>query len=287
MATYYLINATRIGTRLIWPGTLIDSAQENTAAIQAAGGRLYASANATVAAAAVVAQRIKQTGGSLDDAQAGMVAAASKADADSTDVATVANATATNVAEARSGHVRITAPATAALTGLVNTADVANGALTIAAQPDVPRKLQIRIVDANSSISAGTLTLSGTGPSGEALPDQVINLAGGTRTITTDRAYATFSGTVAGLAGAATGDTLGIGPASALGLPGQKTPASSSFAVHKASVDNVDEAVGTVDAPAGTIVPTTAPNGTRNFNFWFTYAVTVVQNAHTHTATLS
>lgn len=49
MATYYLINATRIGTRLIWPGTLIDSAQEDTAAIQAAGGRLYASANATVA----------------------------------------------------------------------------------------------------------------------------------------------------------------------------------------------------------------------------------------------
>lgn len=249
MATYYLINATRIGTRL---------------------------------------KRIKQTGGSIDDAQAGMVAAASKADADSTDAATVANATATNVAEARSFCVRYEAPIAADLVTIKAAADVANGAITIAAQPDYPRKLQVRIVDANSSISAGNLTLVGVGPSGEVV-GQVIPLAGGTRTVVTDQAYASIdpSSAVAGLVGAATGDTLGIGPSAALGLPGQKTPGSTTFAVHKANVDNANEAVGTVDATAGTVTPTTAPNGTHTYQFWYTAAVTVAQNAHTHTATLS
>lgn len=277
MSTFYLINTTKVGTRTLWPGSLIDDAQESTSDITAQGGRLITSGNAIVAAAALVAQEIRANGGGLDAAQAVMIAAMSRADAEGTDVATVAN-----YVETRSQHIRITAAPAAALTGIVNTADVANGAATIAAQPVVPCKLQVRIVDANSSISAGTLTLVGVGASGEALPDQVIDLAGGTRTITTTYGYATLtSATVAGLTGAATGDTLGIGPSSALALPVQKTPAGAAFAVYKASVDNVAEAVGTVDATAGTLVPTTAPNGTRVFDVWYTFSLT-----HTHTATL-
>jgi hypothetical protein len=173
--------------------------------------------------------------------------------------------------------VRYEAPIAADLTTIKAAADVANGVITIAAQPDYPRKLQVRIVDANSSISAGTLTLVGVGARGQAL-QQVIDLAGGTRTVTTDDAFATLtSGTVAGLAGAATGDTLGIGPATALGLPGPKLPVGGTFTVYKSNVDNANEAVGTVDATAGTIVPTTVPNGTRTYGFWYTVAY-----AHNH-----
>lgn len=191
--------------------------------------------------------------------------------------------TATCVAEARSGCVRYEAPIAAELVTIVATLDpVADGALTIAAQPDYPRKLQVRIVDGDSSISAGTVDLVGVGPSGEAVSES-ISLTGGTATKISTKAYATLtSATVASLAGAAAGDTISIGVGAALGLPGQKTPLGATFAVHKANVDNANEAVGTVDATAGTIIPTSAPNATRNFTFWYTYAVTVVQSSHDH-----
>lgn len=169
------------------------------------------------------------------------------------------------------GHVRLVNPAAAALTGIVNTIDVADGVQSLAAQPDVPRKLQVRIVDANSSISAGTLTLVGIGARGQAVT-QIIPLTGGTQTVTTDDAYATLtSATVAALAGAASGDTIGIGPATALGLPAAR--GATSVGVFRAYVDDVAETVGTVDATAGTIAPTTAPNGSRDYDFWFNHTV--------------
>lgn len=198
---------------------------------------------------------------------------------------TSASTTATMVAQVQSAHVRYEAPIAADLTTIVATLDpVVNGALTIAAQPDVPRKLQVRIVDGDSSITAGTLTLVGVGARGQAL-NQVINLAGGTRTVTTDDAYATLtSATVASLAGAVSGDTIGIGPSNALGLPGSRTPTAGTYAVYKANVGNANETVGTVDATAGTIVPTTAPNGSRTYDFWYNTTFTATQNGHTHGA---
>jgi len=184
-------------------------------------------------------------------------------------------------------HVRYEAPIAADLITIVAALDpIADGALTLAAQPDFPRKLQVRIVDANDSVT-GTLTLIGVGARGEAVT-QAIPLTGGTRTVTTTDAYATLtSATVTATAGAAAGDTIGIGPATALGLPGLKTPVPSTFAVYKANVSNANEAVGTVDATAGTIVPTSVPNGSRTYDFFYTqaYVPTATQAAHDHDIT--
>lgn len=169
------------------------------------------------------------------------------------------------------GHVHLANPAAAALTGIVNTVDAADGVQSLAAQPDVPRKLQVRVVDADSSISAGSLVLVGVGARGQAVT-QTIALAGGTKTVTTTDAYATLtSATISGLADAAAGDTVGIGPATALGLP--VAQGSTAAAVFRALVDDAAETVGTVDATAGTIAPTTAPNGTHDYDFHFTYTV--------------
>lgn len=169
------------------------------------------------------------------------------------------------------GHVRYTNPAAPDLVSIVAALDpIADGALTIAAQPVVPCKLQVRIVDANNSVT-GSLVLVGVGARGQAVT-QTISLTGGTRTVTTTDAYASLtSATVSSVAGAASGDTVGIGQSGALGLPAAQ--GATLVAVHRASVDDVREAVGTVDGAAGTIVPTTAPNGTRDFDFWFTYRV--------------
>jgi len=203
-------------------------------------------------------------------------------------VATAAG-TATNVAEARSGFAYFLNPiaqsANAAAATLVADAVVADGAQVVAAQPDYPRKLALFITDGDSSISAGTLALVGVGPSGEAVTESIA-LTGGTATKISTKAYATLtSATVAGLAGNDGADKIALGVASALGLPGCKTPASSTFAVHKSNVDDANEAVGTVDAAAGTIVPTTVPNGAHDYAFWFTFACTPTQNSHTHNQT--
>jgi hypothetical protein len=190
----------------------------------------------------------------------------------------------TNVAETRVGHVRYEAPIAAELISIVAAVDMANGVQILAAQPDFPRKLKITIVDANSSTSAGTVDVVGVGPSGEALSQLDLPLTGGSGNIVTDEAYATVTSiTIKDLAGAAAGDTISVGVQDALGLPGCNSPASSAFAVYKAAVDNANEAVGTVDATAGTIIPTTACNAVRTYDFWYTYQVTPTQNVHSHT----
>lgn len=56
MATYYLINTTIVGTTKYLSGDLLDSAVHPTTSIAAAGGILWPSADADVAAAAVIAQ---------------------------------------------------------------------------------------------------------------------------------------------------------------------------------------------------------------------------------------
>lgn len=221
----------------------------------------------------------------VSQAGTGIPTAAAAAGTGATGAGASHNHVFTGTAIVVAGHVRVTNPPTADLVSIVAALDPpVNGAMTIAAQPVVPCKLQVRIVYAGSV--TGTLTLVGIGARGQAVT-QAIPLVGGTRTVTTTDAYATLtSATIASIAGAAGGDTVGIGQSSAIGLPVPQ--GAASVAVYKSNVDDVNETVGTVDATAGTIIPTTAPNGTRDFDFWFTSSVTpagtnAAEATHTHT----
>lgn len=165
------------------------------------------------------------------------------------------------------------APIAAELISVKAAATPANGAITIAAQPDYPRKLQIRIVigtTTTTAITAGTLTLVGTNPQGQTITEFISLIQNASATLQTANAYAHLtSGTVAGYvaSGSGTGNTLGIGVSAQLGLP---LPAGfTNLNVFKENVDNADEVVGTVDYVAGTISPTTAPNATHNYSFWY------------------
>jgi hypothetical protein len=78
MSTYYLLNSVRIGTHTLRPGTLLNSLVEDTAAIAAAGGALWPSADANVAAAALVAQQRARAGAFDGELAAIMVAASTQ-----------------------------------------------------------------------------------------------------------------------------------------------------------------------------------------------------------------
>jgi hypothetical protein len=152
----------------------------------------------------------------------------------------------------------------------------ANGVVVLtAAQPDYPRCLALRITIAVNPITAGIATVVGVGPSGEAISEAVSLIAAISKTVYTDHAFATVTSiTVSGkVGGAGAGDNLSVGVSSKLGLPASVSPAPTSWAVHKANVANANEAVGTVDADYGTIDPTTPPDATADFSFFYTYTV--------------
>jgi hypothetical protein len=191
---------------------------------------------------------------------------------------TVQNTTTTVSALVQARKVEF--PATtklAELISVVNAVLPSNVALTLALQPDVARKLQVNVVTGST---AGTLTLVGVDQNGNAATQAISIIAAGT-TIT-DKAYATLtSATISGGSGFA--GTVSIGLGAALGIPTNNSPAATAFAVYKAQVNGLNEAVGTVDTTAMTIAPTTPADGSHSFAFWYKFTVTPTSPAHNHT----
>ena len=171
-------------------------------------------------------------------------------------------------------------PATTKLAELISVVAAvlpSNVALTLALQPDVARKLQVNVVTGST---AGTLTLVGVDQNGNAAT-QAISIIGAGTTIT-DKAYATLtSATISGGSGFAGSVSIGLG--AALGIPTNKSPAATAFAVYKEQVSGLDETVGTVDATAFTVAPTTPADAAHSFAFWYNFTVTPTSPAHNHT----
>lgn len=188
-------------------------------------------------------------------------------------------------------RVSISSPLPADLISIKAAATPANGAITIAAQPPQPRKMQVRIVlgtPGTTNITAGTLTLLGTDQDGNAITEvvQLNQFAALSGTYLTLNAYATLtSGTVAAYAasGSGTGNTLGIGLSNDFGVPTR--PGAVDFAIIKASkitkvlgTSNIvaDDlaSTATIDTVARTINPTTAPaaNGLVDYEFSYSFS---------------
>jgi hypothetical protein len=174
-------------------------------------------------------------------------------------------------------HERFSAPIAAELVAVKAAATPANGAITLAAQIKFPSKLSVRIVlgtPGTTDITAGTLTLVGTNAQGQPVTEVISLVTGASVTRTTANVFATLTAAsclVAAYAanGSGTGNTLGIGHSTNLGLA---LPVGFvGLVVFKAMVDAVDEAVGTVDPLAGSIAPTTAANAAHNYDFWYSF----------------
>ena len=183
----------------------------------------------------------------------------------------------TAIVEAR--QATFLGPAAADVVAVYAAALPASGALvTIANSIDYPRKLQVAVVTGSTT---GTLTMVGVGVDGEPVTDAISIATTNTGTTITTRAYRTLtSATVSNLTGAA--GTISIGLGAALGLPTQQTVVTS-FSVFAENDNKVNVTVGTQDATARTVIPTTPANGTLNFTFNYKYTSTPVSPTHTHT----
>ena len=166
--------------------------------------------------------------------------------------------------------VYVNAPIAAELVSVVAAVtQPTNTALTLLVTgPGWPRKLQIRCVIAGSGWTAGIATIVGTDGRGNAVTEVVSLITAVTVTLKTVNAFGTITSiTTSGLVGVGASDTLGVGVAADLALPGPAT--LLDLTLQKEVVDKADEAIGTVDKVAGTIAPTTAANGTHTFIFFY------------------
>lgn len=305
MATFYLVNKVKVGVQTYYPGDLIDDAQDDSAGIAAAGGRLYPSANATVASAAALAQGLTLRG-QHEQAAGIMLAAASKADALGADTVTVASTTATNQTTTATNqaatatnqaagveHVVSFAPTLLPAAGVtIHAQDPGGGALNLVAGFTIPlpgRNIAITRSAAGPANVTYAVTWNSVG--GGTFVENIVVPSGGTT-----------AGTLSGLG--IVSITTSVDPVSTtdfvtgvgvnLGIVFSGTPV--------VSMNSVREAAASFDGASGTVFPTTAPDGAKAFAFLVTGhlhnhtqdshnhvqdAHGHTQNAHAHSATIS
>jgi len=112
------------------------------------------------------------------------------------------------------------APVVADPDRIVTSAPYDNGTLTIAAQPDTPRNITVTVTDANASITAGILTVTGVDPMGNAVVE-VMDITDGLTFTGTKMFGSVTSAVITDEVGsqASTTDVIVIGVGNRIALP--------------------------------------------------------------------
>lgn len=149
-------------------------------------------------------------------------------------------------------YVDLGAPVVADPDRLVAALDpIADGGLTVQAQPDVPRNVTALLTDANNSVSA-SLVIEGVGMDGYPVREEHDFVAGSasSKSFVGTKIFARVtSAVVSGTSGAASGDTIQVGVGNVIGLP---KPINNANAVKYASLGAVPVASPTVATGAQT-----------------------------------
>ena len=163
------------------------------------------------------------------------------------------------------------APAAAAIAGIVSSGALSNGTLAITHQPDVMRPVNVEVGTGTTAITAGTVTVSYTGNDG-ALASDTLPLVCALSTAVTQglsRGVDTISSiTVAGLVGG-TSPWIRLSTTAAVSVP--VAPGAIDFTVNREYDAGATIAVGTLATALASITPTTAPNATVTYSFFYTY----------------
>lgn len=159
----------------------------------------------------------------------------------------------------------LSAPPAASATAIVANVTTTNVALTIAAQPTVPRQLSIVSAPGSPGITAGNLAVVYTANDGTTQTDNFSLIGAATATFVTSKGCLQLtSATVSGLVGG-TSPTIQIGTNAVLAVPIQQN--AQDPLVLRETLDAANVAAGsrgTLTA-TGLYTPTTAPNGTHNW----------------------
>src|SRR5579864_788359 len=169
------------------------------------------------------------------------------------------------------GSASFTAPIVGAVGQIVASTTLANGTLTIANDPDVGRQCSVRIATGTSTVTAGNVAFTYVANDGQATVDNFSAIGVGTTILSTNTSKGVLVPTsviATGLVGATSTTKIQIDTLNALACP--VDPGFSSFALTFASEDGTYNGGATADS-AGCVTPSTAPNGTHNYVFGFTF----------------
>jgi len=163
------------------------------------------------------------------------------------------------------------APPAATIGGVVASGALSNGTVAVGTQPTVMRPVTVEIGTGTAAITAGTVTVTYVGNDGTVGTDvfTAVCAASSATTQTLTRGVDTISSiTVAGIVGG-TSPWFRMSTTAALSLP--VAPNSVDFAVQREYDAGATIAVGALASTLGSIIPTTAPNGTVTYSFLYHY----------------
>ena len=170
------------------------------------------------------------------------------------------------VEQARGNFVRydtLGAPVVADVDRIVTVVDMADGAQALAAQPDVPRNLTVALVDANASVTTGTLTIVGLDFEGNVITEVVDIPTSIGATVLTKIFVRVTSATISGLAGEAAGDTITIGVGNVIGLPNPIVATTAVKHVNLGGVPVTSPTIATGQSTSGVDASGATYNGSK------------------------
>jgi hypothetical protein len=161
-----------------------------------------------------------------------------------------------------------TTPIAATAGRLVASTSLANGTLSVANQPDVPRLGALRVDPGTSAITAGNVAIDYYANTGDRYTDNISLVMPATTPVTTNTTYGVVilnSVIVTALAGGAS-PKIQLNNTNVLAL--EVNPGFASFSVFREETDGTNGTIGTVSSTAAGITPSTAPNGTHSYSFF-------------------
>jgi hypothetical protein len=163
-------------------------------------------------------------------------------------------------------------PPTAATVGaIVASGALSNGTVSVTSQPNELRPVTVEVGTGTVAISAGTATVVYTGNDGVVTTDSfsLACAASTSVTQTTSKGVDTISSiTVAGVSGGLS-PWFRMSTTAAISLP--VAPGAVDVAVQREYDGGATIAVGTLTSSLASITPTTAPNGTLEYSFMYSY----------------
>lgn len=266
MATWYLMNNTRVGTVRRYAGTLIDDDQVDITLIQANGGQLEPSTRTGLAAASVIAiAHVRK--GDHKAAESIMNAAL-----DSTQSGFSVNSTApTNLSyQTSDNYPALSAPGTNYVAQYAAGAAL-DDAVGPFVSPTYPFRTAQIVLGAGGAIAV-VYTIDGIDAFGNVVTEDIT--ATGVGTYQGEIAYSEITRLRSDIDPADTTD-LQVGDGFAL-----SNPIDGVLGVDHLALDEILELPVSVDPTSGTVVPLTPPNGVLNFHIHYDSYVPIP--VHTH-----
>ena len=190
---------------------------------------------------------------------------------DTRDVPSLLVAGMTYVRTQQAAYTLPLAPAAATVAGVVSSGALSNGTLAVTTQPGVMRPVNIEVGTGTLAITAGTAAVTYVGNDGVSGTD-TFSLAcplSSSLTQGLSRGVDTISSIViAGVVGGVS-PWIRLSTTAALSVP--VAPGAIDFVVNREYDAGATIAVGALATALGSITPTTAPNSTVTYSFFYTY----------------